>query len=223
MPTSPHKPIIGLTASLENGKAFVREAYLTAVVESGGVPVVLSPLPGQAHHVVRLCDAFIFTGGDDPDMSAFGEAQHPTTTLIDARRQAFELELLHALDTHSNIPILGICLGMQMMGLHAGGTLDQHLPDSLETAEHHWNGHEHEIRGDLGTGIVYSHHRQALTSAGSFDVVARAADDVIEAIQDPAFPHRLGVQWHPEKTADSRFGLELFAALIRAASTSETS
>ena len=222
--TTPHdKPIIGLTASLEDGKAFVREAYLTAVVKAGGIPVILSPIAAQAKEVLRVCDAFIFTGGDDPDMSAFGESQHPSTTLIDSRRQEFELELLSVLDHHPDIPILGICLGMQMMGLHAGGKLNQYLPDTHETAEKHWNGHVHDIEGSLGTGSVYSHHRQALSSAGHFDVVAWASDDVIEAIRDPKSAHRIGVQWHPEKTTDSRFGDGLFTALIQAVSSTKTS
>ncbi len=223
MPQIDQKPIIGLTASLEDGKATLREAYLSAVVNSGGVPLLLPPIPGHAREALRFCDAFVFTGGDDPDMRPFGEVQHPSTTMIDPRRQEFEMELLDALRPCPDVPVLGICLGMQMMGLHAGGHLNQHLPDALDTAEDHWNGHVHEINGSLGTGSVHSHHRQALTSAGHFDVIARASDDVIEAIRDPNAAHRVGVQWHPERTEDSRFGADLFAALVHAAPPSRTS
>ena len=114
-------------------------------------------------------------------------------------------------------PILGICLGMQMMGLHAGGSLDQFLPETLPTASDHWDGQEHDVSGSLGDGRVWSRHRQALASAGSLEVVATAFDGVIEAVEAPGRSLYLGVQWHPERTSDSQLGMALFDRLVHAA------
>jgi putative glutamine amidotransferase len=120
------------------------------------------------------------------------------------------------------MPVLGVCLGMQLMGLHAGGALDQHLPDSLPSAAMHWDEGSHEIECELGTGIVYSHHRQALTDAGALQVIARARDGVIEAVQradrgSGRAGMYLGVQWHPERTENESLGVDLFARLVREA------
>jgi gamma-glutamyl-gamma-aminobutyrate hydrolase PuuD len=97
--------------------------------------------------------------------------------------------------------------------------LDQHLPDTLPSAEEHWNGGRHPIAGEF-TGSVHSHHRQALTDPGRLAVVATAPDGVIEAIRDPDRAFRVGVQWHPERTDDPATGAAVFDALIRAAEAS---
>jgi putative glutamine amidotransferase len=109
---------------------------------------------------------------------------------------------------------------MQLMGLHAGGALDQHLPDSLKTAADHWDHHDHPVEGELGSGNVHSHHRQALTDAGALRVVARAPDGVIEAVRADDRPFYLGVQWHPERTDDSKLGPGIFKELMAAARSS---
>ena len=106
---------------------------------------------------------------------------------------------------------------MQLMGLHAGGKLDQYLPETLNTAAAHWGKKHHDISGELGSGEVQSHHRQAMTDAGSLRVVARAEDGVIEAIVDPERAFYLGVQWHPERTEDLHLGYELFERFMKAA------
>jgi putative glutamine amidotransferase len=153
-------------------------------------------------------------------MSRWNLSTHPKATPLHPQRQAFELALLEALDRAPAKPALGVCLGMQLMGLHRGGTLDQHLPDSLPTAVLHWDHGSHEIAGELGRGLVHSHHRQALTHAGSLAVIARAPDGVIEAVRDAARPAMyLGVQWHPERTHDEKLGAGLFRKLVMAASS----
>ena len=168
--------------------------------------------------MIERMDALILSGGDDPDTRPFGAEIHPRATLIDPDRQAFEIELLdHLQSTDPDQPILGVCLGMQLLGLHAGGQLDQHLPDTHESADQHWNGTLHRVEGTGFNGQVYSHHRQALMDSGTLDVVATAPDGIVEAIRCPARPHVEGVQWHPERTTETGLGLEVFARLIEAA------
>jgi putative glutamine amidotransferase len=106
------------------------------------------------------------------------------------------------------------------MALHAGGVLDQHLPDTLATAADHWERTEHAVDGLLGTGQVHSHHRQAITDPGRMRIVARAHDGVIEAVDLPPEETRslyLGVQWHPERTADEHLGRDIIWRLVDAA------
>ena len=141
-------------------------------------------------------------------------ATHDQASPVSRLRQDFELAMIRALESEPDQPVLGICLGMQLMGLHAGGRLDQHLPDTLSTAADHADGTPHPIDGPLGTGIVWSRHRQAITDPGSLEVVARAEDGVIEAIADPHRPMYLGVQWHPERTDDPVLGADLFRRLV---------
>ena len=103
---------------------------------------------------------------------------------------------------------------MQLMGLHAGGQLDQHLPDTISTAADHAEGRSHPVEGSLGTGIVWSRHRQAIIDSGSLEIVARAPDGVIEAVANPDRPMYLGVQWHPERTEEPTLGTDLFRRLV---------
>jgi putative glutamine amidotransferase len=217
MESPSRRPRIAVTSHLESEQTQVRNAYIDAIWDAGGIPVVLAPLPNTAAEVLSIVDGVVMTGGDDPDMRLFGEPLHPKATLIDPRRQAFELELLDVLDEKPDVPLLAICLGMQLMGLHAGAALDQHLPDHLPTAAEHWNGITHPVEGTVGCGHVYSHHRQALRNAGTLSIVGTSPDGVIEAIADPSKAFRLGVQWHPERTSDDVLGCGLFKTLVQAA------
>lgn len=220
-PDRNRRPLIGVTADIVIGpipgteRLQVGAAYTQAIEKVGGIPIILPPQPILASDLLALCDGVVLTGGDDPIMTHWGIAMHPKATPVHPERQAFELALLDALDRASDKPVLGVCLGMQLMGLHCGGTLTQHLPDTLATADQHWDRRAHAVESDLGTGIVHSHHRQALSDAGSMRVIARAPDGVIEAIErDDRESMYLGVQWHPERTEDPRLGLALFARLV---------
>jgi putative glutamine amidotransferase len=109
---------------------------------------------------------------------------------------------------------------MQMMALHAGGRLDQFMPDTTPTHREHWDA-VHEVRSldgaMLSGGAVHSRHKQAVSHPGSLATLAVAHDGVIEAVHDPARRFYIGVQWHPERTGDGPLGLGLFARLIAAA------
>jgi putative glutamine amidotransferase len=209
------QPIIGISVNLEDGQYRSRTSYADAISKAGGIPILLTCLPEMIPHYLGLCDAFVTSGGDDPDTTTFGIAPHPEATLMDPMRQTFELGLLKSLEKTTH-PLLSVCLGMQLFALSHGGTLEQHLPDALETADEHWNGRIHAISGKLGNGSVHSHHKQAMASAGSLEVIARSHDGLIEAVRDPAHTFRVGVQWHPERTLEHPFGQGLFEALIRA-------
>lgn len=210
------RPVIGITADLNEDTCTVARSYIRLVWEAGGLPMVLAPTPDSAPAVFERCDGLVLTGGDDPNMEQWGVATHPKAKRIHGDRQAFELTLLE-LAAQRDAPVLGVCLGMQLMALHAGGAIDQHLPDTLASHAQHWGKVEHTIEGALGCGTVHSHHRQAIIDPGTLDVVAVAHDEVIEAVRGADRRHYLGVQWHPERTRDPALSLKLFEDVVRAA------
>ena len=226
-------PLIGITPNLDEREARVRRAYIDCITRAGGLPIILAPadIPNDAalERMVRawveMCEGFVFTGGDDPSMEPFGEPTHPKAKPIDPLRQRVETCLLRHLDQSCpETPVLGVCLGMQMMGLISGGTLNQHMPDDTPTHADHWSDRPHPIRAaapDLPAdrrleGVVTSHHRQALRSVGPLRVLSRSEDGVIEAVDHPARRFWIGVQWHPERSGDGALGQGLFDELVRA-------
>jgi len=130
---------------------------------------------------------------------------------VSTERQAFELGLLKELKSSPDIPVLGVCLGMQWMCLLAGGSIEQDLAEPFATNH---KESSHQITGTLGEGLVYSHHHQAITVAGSLDVIATAEDGIIEAVRDASRRWYIGVQWHPERTENNTLGQDLFLQLI---------
>lgn len=200
--------------------------YVRAVEAAGGAPVLLAPgddAARSARAALGAADAFVFAGGDDPATEEFGCPTHASAKRMDPARQAFEVALLRLLARERpGAPVLGVCLGMQLMALIAGGELDQHMPDHVPTHADHAADRTHAIAPAgpglwLATGVVTSRHRQAVRRAGSLRLVARAPDGVIEAVDDPARAFYRGVQWHPERTREAGVGLELYRALVEAA------
>jgi len=230
-------PIIGITTDVSDpgqGKPLRLDcslAYSRSVAGAGGIPVLLPPLVALAADHLRLCDGFVFTGGDDPRTETFGQPTHPAAKPVHPDRQAYELALLALLrGRRAGAPVLGVCLGMQFMALHAGGRLNQNLADTLPTAAAHRGMHE-IIPAPVGAagsaggppplalarGAVYSNHHQAVSNPGSLTVLATSPDDVIEAVADLKRRFYIGVQWHPERTQEPGLGAGLFTALVRAA------
>ena len=122
----------------------VRCAYAAAVVAAGGVPVMLPHEVELADDYVERCDGLLLTGGGDPTTEAFGEPTHPLADRIDPRRQAFELALLEAAEA-GDTPVLGVCLGMQLMALHAGGRA---APAPARCAAHRCRPHRRPVAPD---------------------------------------------------------------------------
>jgi putative glutamine amidotransferase len=216
-------PLIGITADVaadDQGRLRhqVRATYVDAVVRAGGIPVILPADAATRAAALERVDGVIVIGGDDIDVRPFGIALHPQAQVMHASRQEAEFALLRALDARPGLPVLGICLGMQLMGVHRGCTLVQHLGDSLPDADRHRNDRRHAVESELGSGQVASWHHQALADAGPFAVIGRSDDGVLEAIHDPARPFYVGVQWHPERTEDPVLGDGVIRRLVEAAS-----
>jgi putative glutamine amidotransferase len=192
-------------------------AYATCLARAGAVPVLLPPIASLARTHAATCDAFVFTGGDDPRTEPFGVPTHLRATPLHPDRQEYETALLRVLAAEfPDKPVLGVCLGMQMMALVAGGTLDQHMPDTRADAARHW-GATHPVRGEIGRGVVHSRHRQCVSDPGPLVVLGHSDDGVVEAVGDPRRAFYVGVQWHPERTEDPVLGEGLFQRLVEAA------
>lgn len=216
-----------------------RRAYMEAIGAAGGAPVLIPapqtdtkdteiPLTHLIAAYLDACSGILLTGGADPATEPFGAPTHPRANLVHPDRQRFETALLHALANRPDLPVLGVCLGMQMMALCAGGELNQRLEDDTPTHADHMDDQRHSVAARVGRsalwvgeaapgaelGIVTSWHRQAVGRPGALRIVASAPDGVIEAIDDPARPFYLGVQWHPERTDDPRLGLDLLRRFV---------
>ncbi len=211
----------------------LRTNYAAAVAEAGGVPVALPHHAELAADMLDAIDALVVTGGAfDVDPALYGAADaHPTVSLKAGRTQAERALLEGALAR--DMPVLGICGGEQLLAVALGGTLIQHIPDSVADPLAHEQPNPrdqagHAVRVLPGTLLhrivgrdtmeVNSSHHQAVLQAGPRGVVnALAADGVIEGVEDPGRRFCLGVQWHPEFLIDGGDAL-IFAAFVRAAS-----
>lgn len=216
------RPRIGITADVardEHGRARhqVRATYIDAVIAAGGLPIILPADASLRAELVSVVDGVIIIGGDDVDTRFLGIPLHPQAKVMDAARQAADFALLKQLDATPKTPVLGICLGMQLMGVHHGAELIQHLGDQLPDSDRHRNDYQHMVTSSLGDGLVASSHHQALGSAAHLEVIGVSDDGVIEAIRDPSKPFYVGVQWHPERTEDKTMGLGVIRRLIDAA------
>lgn len=220
------KPIIGITPDVSEAdgriKLDVAIQYCRAVERAGGVPMILAPLASMLDEYAAGCAGFLLTGGGDPRTEPFGIRTHSLVTPMHELRQEFETMLLTRLAEERDRPVLGVCLGMQMMCLVAGGALNQRLSDSLPSHADHWNtNHRVEPTGLMPrfglSGIVHSRHRQAVAASGKLTPIASSPDGVIEAVFDDSRKFYLGVQWHPERTEDDAVGQRVFDQFVAAA------
>lgn len=215
-------PLIGITADLAlndigRHRHQVNESYIMCVSRAGGVPVVLPAIKDVRLGMLDLLDGIVLTGGDDIDTRPFGAPLHERASCMMPGRQESDFALLAALDDRPELPALGICLGMQEMGVHAGCRIHQHIHDVIADGDRHGRDNLHHVSTEFGDGLIASWHHQALAEPGPFVSAGHSDDGVLEAIRHPARPFYVGVQWHPERTADDTLGLGVFRALVAAA------
>jgi putative glutamine amidotransferase len=234
------RPLIGLTAYAQQVQygnndlvaGMLPMTYVKAVHATGGRAVLITP-DDPDPDVLESLDGIMFSGGGDIDPAYWGAEKHPATD-VDPARDTAELLLMKAA-LAMDLPTLGVCRGMQVMAVAAGGTLHQHLPDLIGHDRHRaapgtdplaadaaaYGRHDVVIKpGSQAHALLGSHltvnsfHHQAVDDPGTFVATGWCPDDrVIEIMEDPQLSFALGVQWHPERTGD----LRVFAALADAA------
>ena len=209
-------PMIGLTGNFRDGDCTLAEGYYQSILKAGGVPVILPPFEETDALISALdsLDGILLTGGADINPLYLGEEPVMELHGINPRRDKQEL-LLAKLAADRQIPILGICRGIQTMNAAFGGTLYQDIHSQMEgkrikhdqDLDRGYASHTVQIEeGSLlyrlfnaDTLAVNSFHHQAVKDAApGFRVCARSVDGVIEAIESTEYKSMLGVQWHPE-------------------------
>lgn len=238
-------PIIGITGYViepgtrgDNGLGNYRvtRTYRDAVVRAGGLAIHLVPVPPeQIPELVSQLDGLLLAGGPDIDPSAYDEEPHPTVSVLPEERQSFDVALAREA-IRQDLPILGICLGSQILNVVHGGSLIQDIPSEVGQEVSHreveipqFRTGVHEITLVEGTPLaelyenttirVNSAHHQASDVMGEgLEIAARAPDGVVEAFYRPEYPFLIGVQYHPEgQTEPPGQHDALFQAFIEAA------
>ena len=228
-------PVVGVTTYCQQASwgpwdrvaALVPATYVASVAAAGARPVLVPPCDVRhgeeaAAAVVDALDALVLAGGGDIDPARYGQAAHAATAGVDPGRDASEMALLQAA-LAADLPVLAICRGMQLLNVHLGGTLIQHVPDAVGHAGHQPAAGcfaEVEVRTEAGslaadvvgasTVVRCSHHQAVAETGAGLAVTARAEDGLVEAVELTAARFVLGVQWHPEENGDVR----LFDALV---------
>jgi putative glutamine amidotransferase len=219
------RPVIGICSAIESARWAAWEVlvnlsprkYSLAVNRAGGLALILPPddvLAEGPDEVLDMLDGLILAGGSDIDPASYGAQPHPETGTTWPERDRFELALgTRALER--DMPVLGVCRGMEMRNVIQGGTLNQHIPD-LELHRHTPGVFsDHRVRLDAGSLAarvvgaehteVKSAHHQGLEQLGEGVVASGYADDgLVEAVELPDRTFAVGVLWHPEEDERSR-------------------
>ena len=237
-PEASPMPVIGITGNYEDLTCKIGRGYYQSVVEAGGVPVIIPPVADR--HVIintlQRIDGLILSGGGDYNPLWAGEEPSPLLHGINQERDNAEL-LITRLAYNRQIPILGICRGIQTLAMALGGKVKQDISD-VATVKHSqdadrsepthsvtieddsilsgiYKSYSSKLKVESSKLLVNSFHHQAVSDSGSkFRVVATAPDGVIEAMESSEYKPILGVQWHPECMES---GLPLFLWLVKEA------
>lgn len=229
-PCAAYRPVIGITGNYENLTCKLGDGYYKSVVAAGGVPLIIPPVSDKSSivNILDHLDGMILSGGGDFNPLWAGEEPSPALGDINKERDLPEL-LITRLAYHRQIPILGICRGIQTLALALGGKVMQDIRNQA-TVKHSQNAerseptHSVKVRKDsileslyhTDTLMVNSFHHQVVSEPGDkFCVTAESSDGFVEAIESTEYKSILGVQWHPECMKE---GEPLFRWLVTEAS-----
>lgn len=205
--------------------------YVDSVVRAGGTPLVIPIVPDaeSVRPLLALVRGVVLIGSDDYPSQWYGKQPLPTDDPCTPQRAAFDRAFMRILYEETMLPVLAVCGGMQLTVIHTGGTLVQHLPD-VTKLEHRrgpdfYRYHDtdivpgtvlHRAMGVDRLNTITVHHQSAEVVKPPLRVAAHATDGVIEAVEFTNHPFRVGVQWHPERMADSEPTQRLWKAFIAA-------
>jgi len=227
------KPVIGITTDIKTDEikeeSFVIETtYARAIAEAGGISIFFPSLSESGpllRDAVSKIDGLLLPGGRDMDPKFYNEEPHPKLRPMRLERTESEMIILDEA-LKRDVPILGICGGMQFINVFFGGSLYQDIPSLISNALVHEKGSVHEIQVEEGTLLqkitkeksfsIKSYHHQSVKTLGiGLRICARCPDGVIEAIEGTDSRFILGIQWHPERE-ESEISKRIFRAFIDA-------
>lgn len=245
-----NSPVVGITAfcDCEKTKKYtkIRCSYVNAVYRAGGTPIIIPPFDSnkKLHDYIDLIDALVLSGGEDVAPSSYGEDKVIELENINPDRDRWEISLFKEA-YKTELPILGICRGMQLINVALGGSLYQdidhqldcglnHIPldlrkrENLEYVSHKVNIIKNTYLDQiLGSAQleVNSHHHQAIKEiARDLNVVARSECGIIEAVENNSSSFLIGVQWHPEDLINNySCFINLFSELVKNAKARKNS
>ena len=223
-PAAGRRPVIGITGNYEDLTCKLGKGYYDSVVRAGGTPIIIPPVADTAvlMNTLDRIDGLILSGGGDINPLYCGEEPVPELHSINRERDLPEL-LIARLAYNRQLPMLGICRGIQTLAVAFGGKVDQDIKANIkhsQEADRSEPTHSVEIAEDSILYRIYadmqlyvnSFHHQAVSEPGSkFRVVARSKDGIVEAMESTEYKSMVGVQWHPECMTS---GLPLFQWLV---------
>jgi len=236
--TKQDAPIIGITTYGRDagGDFHLPGAYVDSVRKAGGLPVLLAPGEQRLAQTLALVDGLIFAGGGDIAPQYYDGQTHEAISRVDDERDAFELALAKAA-LGTDLPMLGICRGSQLLTVASGGRLIVHIPDAYDGHINHLSDsgesttHAVQIAGESrlqailksrDVQVVSKHHQGLADPPQDWQEAARAADGVVEALEHRRHPWCFAVLWHPELAPEDEVQQRLFRALVRQAAEHRT-
>ncbi len=232
-------PLIGITTSTRLSKGPLKidfsESYVKAVAAAGAAPVLIPQGPDEAalHRLMSRLDGVLFSGGGDIETWRFNGVDHPSLGGINPDRDRVELALFQeAVNQHK--PFLGICRGIQLVNVACGGSLYVDIPSHLPGAIQHdfHKGHPrdypaHPVRlekdcrlahilGEANPAVNSLHHQGVERLGQDLQACGWTADGLVEALEMPAYPFGMAVQWHPECMPENESMRRLFQAFVEA-------
>jgi putative glutamine amidotransferase len=224
------KPIIGITADMNENVYKLKQDYVSAIEKSGGFPLILAPIIDNISRIADLIDGLLLPGGDDLLPEYYGEdISVPLEKLkfVKKERSDFEIALLREIAKRQK-PVLAICYGMQLVNVAFGGSLYQDIEMQVKGAVNHKTG-QHAIKIDESFCSIFnipqsaissqqlvnsSHHQAVKVLADGFEVFVVFEDGIIEGFYKKDYPFFICVQWHPERIFYDKLSLGIFETFI---------
>jgi len=221
-----NKPIIGITTDIKNGNFEIEEKYAHAIANAGGIPLLIPSMPQNTSLIketVERIDGLLLPGSRDMDPKYYNQAPHPKLRPMSLERTEMEFAVLED-SLKRELPVIGICGGMQLLNVAFGGTLYQDIYAFLPDALPHEKGVLHNVSIDTDSKLfeimgsakltVKSYHHQAVDQLGAgLRKCAQTEDQIVEGIESTNQKYILGIQWHPE-LEDGGSSAKIFRSFI---------